>query len=318
MQASRRVLAPVLLVIALAVQAQPYRLSIYYQGPAGLAGEIERAFERFRGDVMTFVPLTPDVASDPENVAASADLVWGGGESLHRELRAADRLVSFRSSELNAIDSRYWKTEPANPVSGLECLVIACAQTLPPATPAPTRWRDLLKPQWDGRIALRDPSAGSEGFSAAAAMARALGWSFLESLAAKRPVVAASDEQALASVAAGDALAAIVAYQAVTETRTSFEVVWPADGPLVTPRPIAILKQAKRPALMNGLAQQLVDYVLSAEGQAAGRRFGVFPTRLGASPPQGAPPLAESAVAAASEAPPAEGLEQLRRLFGVD
>lgn len=316
MQLVRRVSLPALLVAALAAQAQPYKLTVYYQGPEGVAKEIERAFEGFRGDVLTIVAFTADAPSQADAVAASADVVWGGGESMHLALRAADRLVPYRSSELNAIDPRYWKAEPANPISGLECQVIACAPTLPGGKPAPARWQDLVEPQWDGRVALRDPAAGPESLETAAAMARTLGWSFFESLAARHPVITASDEQALASLTAGQTLAAIVPYQAVTQARGSFDVVWPAGAPILTARPIAILKQAKRPAMMGGLAEQLVDYVLSGEGQAVGRRYGLFPTRIGVQQPQGAPSLPGSAVAA--DAAPADMREKLRRLFVVN
>jgi ABC-type Fe3+ transport system substrate-binding protein len=68
--------------------------------------------------------------------------------------------------------------------------------------------------------------------------------------------------------------------------------------------------------MMSGLAQQLVDYILSGEGQAVGRRYGLFPTRTGAQPPTGAPRPPAELEAPTAEAQPPDLREKLRRLFG--
>ncbi len=301
-----------LLVTALAAQAEPYKLSVYYQGPAGVAREIERGFEAFRGDVVTIVPFEADTPLQMDAVGAAADIVWGGNEGLHQMLRSTDRLAPYRSSELAAMDTRYWSAEPTNPVSGLEGLVIAYSPARMAAEAAPARWRDLADPKWRGRVALRDPS---EALAAAGTMTRKLGWSFFESLAAQRPHIEATDEMALADLESGSALAAIVPYQAVTQARSPLEVVWPSDAPILTQRRVAILKQEKRPGMMSGLAQQLVDYILSGEGQAIGRKYGLFSTRVGAQPPTGAPNPPAEVEASPVDGQPADLHERLKRLF---
>ena len=314
----RRLLSPVLALLALsagAVQAQPYKLSVNYEGPPAVAREIERAFEAFRGDVLSFVSLPAGTPADVDRLAATADIVWGGGDSLYRKLLSDGRVQPYASSELASLDGRYPAIDPSIPVSGVEATVIAYVPG--PAAPAslPARWRDLLEPRWKGLLILRRPSSDADA-PAATAIARSLDWSFLEALAAQRPLAAASDDEALSRLAAGEALAAIVPYHAVTQARTPLEVIWPSDALVTAPRPIAILKQDRRPAMLTGMAEQLIDYVMSADGQAIGRRHGLFPTRLGTPPPQGAAPLAAGAEAGWLRPQPADLRERLARLFG--
>ncbi len=318
MHPSHRWSVPVLLMVAIAARAESYKLSIYYEGPPAVARDIEKAFETFRGDVMTIVPFAAETTAEMDAVATTADVVWGGGEPLHRRLTAANRVRPYRSSELYSLDGAYWKATPNDAVSGLECMVIAYDPARVTGGAVPARWRDLLDPRWQGRLSMRDPASGPDSLASASVIVRALQWSFFEALAAQRPLIRSTDEEALARVISGDALAAIVPYHAITQARASLSVVWPVDGPITTPRPIAILEQEKRPAMMTGLAEQLVDYVLSVDGQTIGKRHGLYPTRLDVSPPPGAP---QAALPPGGEKTWAEMQfgdlrERLRRLFG--
>jgi iron(III) transport system substrate-binding protein len=318
MHLSRRGFALVLLLTGFAAQAESYKLSVYYEGPPTAAREIERAFETFRGDVLSIIPFSADTPEEMDAVAAKADVVWGGGEALHRRLQDAGRIRPYRSSELGAIAAPYWKASPSDVVSGLECMVIAYDPDRLGGAAPPARWRDLLDPRWRGRVAMRNPASGPDSLASASVIVHSLQWSFYESLAAQQPLIVATDDDALARLTSGDALVAVVPYHAVARSTSSLAVIWPTDGAVVTPRPIAILQQDKRPQMMTGFAEQLIDYVLSVEGQIIGRRNGIYPTRVDVLPPPGAPAVAlpASGEPVWLEAQPADLGDRLRRLFG--
>ncbi len=318
MHLNRSGFALVLLLTCFAAQAESYKLSVYYEGPPAVARDIERAFETFRGDVLSIVPFSADTPADMDAVAASADIVWGGGEALHTRLQAAGRVRSYRSSELGSIAAPYWKASPFDVVSGLECMVIVYDPDRLAGAAPPARWRDLLDPRWRGRVAMRNPASGPDSLASASAIVHSFEWSYFESLAAQRPLIVSTDDDALTRLTSGDALVAVVPYHAVTRARASLAVVWPADGAIVTPRPIAILQQDKRPQMMTGFAEQLMDFVLSVEGQIIGRRNGLYPTRVDVLPPPGAPAAALPANGEPAwlEAQPADLGDRLRRLFG--
>jgi ABC-type Fe3+ transport system substrate-binding protein len=307
--------ALVLAMLALTAQADPYKLSVYYEGPLPVAREIERAFEAYRGDVLSILPLSPDAGPEPDGALGTADIVWGGGERLLGQLVSGQRVRPYSSTEFGALVKGSAVTRGA--VSGLECTVIVYDPARLSGSAVPSRWRDLLDPRFRGRLAIKSPSSGPDSFAVAFAMVRALDWPFLESLAAQRPLTTATHEDALARLASGDALAAIVPYHAVTAARQSLAVVWPADARIAAPRPIVILEQAKRPRMMTELAEQLVDYILSADGQAIGKRYGLYSTRLDVGPPPGAPAAqtADDAEPFPSEPPGAEFRDRVRRLF---
>ena len=56
-------------------------------------------------------------------------------------------------------------------------------------------------------------------------------------------------------------------------------IVWPEDGAISTPRPIAIIKDGQRTKENTELARKFVDFVLSKKGQKIATKYGFITVR---------------------------------------
>jgi ABC-type Fe3+ transport system substrate-binding protein len=270
-----------LLLLALsAIPAQPYRLAIYYDGPTRLITQIERAFESYRGDVLE----VRDRNTTGPDAAAGADIYWAVGEPGFTWL-LPEQLHFYRSSQLGALSVPY-RVAPITP-SDVEHVVIVYNTDRVSPDSAPSGWDDLLDPQSGRRLVLADPLLDSYALVAMGAIAANLGWDYALSLA-RTAVVAHSATEAADLVAGQQADVAILPFSQARSRKDAgqpLEIVWPADGAIRVLRMIGIMRKDGRPYMMTGLAEQFVDYVLSAQGQQLASAYGLVPARADVSPP---------------------------------
>ena len=295
---SRRLAFGLLCAFAMApMWAQGPQLTVAFTGPPRLFQEIERAFESYRGDILRVDRKITDLAGDPSSPPA-ADVVWGGGELLHRAMGELGWLHQYRSSQLGAVGQEYRLGGSPSMGAGIEQLVIVYNTDL--VVDPPRVWADLLAA--GGRIAIADAGQSPESLLATAVLARKLEWSFLETLARTRPLLAPDLSTVAELVAEGRAPLGITSNVEVLQAAAAgapVAIAWPQDGAVPILRPIAIIARPERSAFLTGMAEQLVDFVLSAEGQRIASRYGFVPVRADVPGPGGTPAAGAMPVAGA-------------------
>ena len=139
----------------------------------------------------------------------------------------------------------------------------------------PTRWADLLKPQYKGMVAYLDPSQAAIGYSVAAAANLALGGTIddstpgLEYLAQLKANGAITPAQtATAKVVQGEIPILIDAdfngYPAKYNENAPLTINIPAEGSLQVPYIVGLVAGGPNPEL----GKAWLDYLLSEQGQA--------------------------------------------------
>jgi iron(III) transport system substrate-binding protein len=135
------------------------------------------------------------------------------------------------------------------------------------ADEAPKSYADLLDPKWTGKIVKAHPGYSGTILNATFQIARDLGWSYFEKLAAQRIMQVQSATDPPKKLALGER--AIMAdggeYVALglKEKGDPLEIVYPAEGTPLIVGPNAVFKNAPNP----NAARLLQSYMFSAEGQ---------------------------------------------------
>src|SRR5262249_1096412 len=155
----------------------------------------------------------------------------------------------------------------------------------------PKTWKEMTERKWKGRIAISDPNRAGSSFSHLYAMWKMYGPDYFKALAANEVMVAGDGSATRAAVASGERdIAPVSEYDAFEFKKDGkpVDIVWPEDGTILLPAPIALVKDSKNP----DNAKALAAYVLSREGQQLiADATLTWSARRDVAPPGGKPPL---------------------------
>jgi iron(III) transport system substrate-binding protein len=154
----------------------------------------------------------------------------------------------------------------------------------------PTSYKDLLKPEAKGQIAMPSPlTSGAATIHMDALTADPdLGWDYYRGLAAQGANPQGGNGATYKAVAGGEKLYGfVVDYLPIREKANGapVEFVFPEEGVSAVTEPVAILSTASNP----DAAKAFVAFLLSPEGQQLAADQGYLPADPGIEPPAGFP-----------------------------
>lgn len=156
---------------------------------------------------------------------------------------------------------------------------------------APKSWKDLTDPKWKGKIAMPNPMLSGTAFVAVGALADKYGWEYFDQLKANGMRVEEGNSAIQNKLLTGEYAAAMILEENILKLAATknepLKVVYPEDGVVIIPSPIAIFNTTKNP---DG-AKAMVDWWLSKEGQQAVVEGWMHSVRGDVHPPKGAPEL---------------------------
>ncbi len=322
----RRHLLAALLLLPLAGQAQPLsgHLTLYTSQPEADAAGTLAAFRAAHPGVTTeFVrggtgQILPRIRAELAAGAPRADVLLLADSLTMEGLKAGNRLLRVPDMPKGGVpaalvdpDGAYWGTKLIT--TGL------LRNTRAPLRPA--RWADLLAPEYRGQVATPAHAVSGAALIHLLTLIQqpALGWSYLERLAAQDVRAAGGNGQVMQAVTGGErAYGVIIDYLPIRERAkgATVEFVFPEDGVSAVTEPVAILAGTRNPAA----ARAFVAFLLSAEGQRLAAAQGYLPADPAMAPPPGFPPPQDIRVMpfdparAAAESEPA--LRRFNALFG--
>lgn len=215
------------------------------------------------------------VAAERREGRIRADVFWLTEPPSMLQFDADGLLHAWEPAEAEALPeamraTTFWGTRVLN-------LVIAHRQD---HTPAPTGWRDLAEPALAEAVAVFDPGFAGSGLAALGYFAfdEEFGTGFFQELADNGAAQVQSPGDVLTGVAEGRFAAGMTLDKLTRDAiadGSPVELVWPEPGAIRVMSPIAVLADA--PA--RSAAEEFVDFVLSADGQAAIASTGWQPAR---------------------------------------
>lgn len=199
-----------------------------------------------------------------------ADLVMTSDPFWYEELKQAGHLLEYRSPHAGGIPPALTDSDGAFVTVRVPVMVLVVNTARVDAAQRPRTFRDLTSPSWAGRVTMGDPNRSGSAFTAVAALARKYGWEYFEELRRRDILAAGGNSTVLSRVMTGEKDVGIILLENLLQARhqnaaAPIEIVYPEDGVILVPSPIAITKATAVP----DAARRLYDFFLSDTGQAA-------------------------------------------------
>lgn len=253
-------------------------ITVYTAGPASLIDKLAAGFTAQTGvKVEVFQATTGQVMARIEAEAANpvVDVLISASWDTATDFAARGWLVPYASPNAVSVPD-FLKTDTAV-AQGISALAIAWNPAS--GTPKPAEWADLAKPEFKDLVNLPDPAQSGATFELVAALQAQGGWKLFEDLAANGAEVAGANAAALNPVLQGAKAAVFGAVDYISlagkKKGESIEIIFPASGTVIAPRPAMILNWSKQ----QEEAKRFVDYMLSDEGQALVAATELMPAR---------------------------------------
>ena len=197
-----------------------------------------------------------------------ADVLMVADPSYYLKLEDQKLLLPYKSKEeknlINdkAADGAWYAVRVCN-------MIIAYNADKLKAEDAPKNWTDLTDSKWKGKIAMPNPMLSGTAYVAVGALADKYGWEYFDKLKANGLRVEEGNSAIQNKLLTGEYAAAMILEENILKLANTkkepLKVIYPKDGVVQVPSPIAIFNTTKNP---EG-AKALVDWWLSKEGQQA-------------------------------------------------
>jgi iron(III) transport system substrate-binding protein len=278
--------------VVFAQAKSPSRVLLYTSVPQELATQFVDAFMKKRPDIKVEIyragstEVGAKIAAEREVGGIRADLLWLADAPIYYDLRKRGELFSYISPEAKAIPAELRDPKGLFTAGRLINMIIAVNTDVVPLKDAPKSWQNF--PDHGKKAVMGNPLYSGSNFVTVAAFVQKDGWGWFERARAKGVAIVRGNSEAATALAGkefGIAMTLDYIVAGLIKKGAPLAIVWPSEGAISVPSPIAIIKGTKNP---DG-SKAFVDYVLSKEGQEFLVKQEVIPVRDDVKPPAGQP-----------------------------
>ncbi len=285
----------VIVLSEIASEAAEGQITLYTSVPQPIADKIQNDFQAKYPEITLDVfragtsATVAKVMTEKEAGEIMADLIWVAEPSTYEDFKAQGLLLQFTPDEAEALPDDMKDPQGFYYAGRLINMVVAYNTTL--LSEPPKGWTDLLKPEFKGKIGFPTPLRSGAAEASVKTLVDAFEWKFFDDFIANGGKQIKNNSTSRDMISTGElAVGALLDYMArgAKAKGSPIDYVWPEEGAIFIPSPVAIMKNSKNPEA----AQVFVNYILSQEGQKTLVKQGNFiPVRPDVAPPAGAPAL---------------------------
>lgn len=262
------------------------KLVVYASHPSEMVDHFTKMFgDKYGIRVTTVKAGTGELLNRirAERNRPAADIMWGGFSDTGGS--APDLFDKYSSPELANVEPKMLDASGYNTPFAASTMVIMYNKSQVKPEQAPKTWADLAKPEWKGKIVHADPSKSSSALAALNTWLLIYGrdekaWTLVEDMTKNMNIILKSS-LVFQQVGRGEYPIGVTYEEGAINyvLAGTAGIVYPADGTLLEPEGMFIVKGAPNPKASKLFA----DFLLSAEAQKEltakfpGRR----PTRMG-------------------------------------
>ncbi|WP_224242304.1 ABC transporter substrate-binding protein [Hyalangium gracile] len=195
--------------------------------------------------------------------AVRADVIATSDPFLYERLAREGAFLRYASSNVLRVPRSLLELDAHYAAMRLSTMVLVHRTG---AAASPASFAGLVGEGWKGRAAIGDPLTSGTAFTWAVFMQSKYGDGFFSQLRAKGAIVAGGNAAVLQKVESGEVDVGVLLLENALTAKargSPIEIVWPEDGAVVIPGPIAIFRSTRNAVA----AKALVDLLLSPEGQ---------------------------------------------------
>jgi iron(III) transport system substrate-binding protein len=227
------------------------------------------------------------LAGKPQaDLVLTSDLFW------YEDLKARGALLAYDSPGAAKVAAQFKDPEHFWATSRVPVMVVAYNTDAFTDAEAPKSFADLTAPRFKDKVAMPSPLESGTAFTAVALLSRKLGWDYFAKLRANGALAAGGNSAVMARLESKERPVGVILLENVISTRRKnpkIKAVYPIEGVVSIPSPIAILKTTKHPEL----AKQVYDYFFTTEGQQSIVKGDMHSIFTEVAPPEGAKPWSE-------------------------
>ena len=228
--------------------------------------------------------LSKNVQAD---LVLTADLAW------YKKMAAEGFFENYVVSVPYEIPASFRATDGAYTAPRLGAVVIGYNKKLVSDTDAPKSFSELTDPKWKGKISSGSPLESGSQYTLMMNLVYKYGYDFLKSLRQNDIVAAGGNSAVMKRLVTGEKPVGLVLLENLLNEQKKnpdIGIVYPSDGVIFTPGPMAIVKKEGRDSVP---VKKIYDFFLSDTAQKifTGGYLYVFDKNVPA--PTGAKPLEE-------------------------
>lgn len=258
-------------------------ISYYSANPQGLTDDLVEAFEdKTDVSVNVYADTTGKITArlKAEEANPQADLVYLASWDAATAQADSGALAAYTPEGSDNVHDGWSSDEFVGRDGSALALVINTNAT----DAMPSDWADLTDPEYKDAIIMPDPRESGTAADLITAMVANQGeeetWALFDALFANGMVVQGANGPALDTVTSGSKSVVFggVDYSAYSAKANgeSLEVVIPASGTTITPRPLMLLESSANPEA----AQAFADFMFSTEGQQISAENNMIPGHI--------------------------------------
>ncbi|NBX76755.1 MAG: extracellular solute-binding protein [Proteobacteria bacterium] len=241
--------------------------------------------------------------SGSENVAArvnaelsagnpQADLIMTSDPFWFVELKKAGHLLSYFSPTAQPLDSHYKDKDGTFLINRIPVGIIAYEKTQVPESEAPKTWDDLTSPRWRNKLSMPSPLESGTALTFVSQLVRKKGWNYFKALKNNNLLSSGGNSSVIQRIETKETPIGIVLLENALQAQkrgAAIAIVYPQEGVIPVPSPIAILAQSRNP----DLAQKIYDFFSSDQAQQIFLKANVYSPFLTQLAPDSAKPYTE-------------------------
>lgn len=221
-----------------------------------------------------------------------ADIIMTSDPFWYNYLKQKEFLLQYDSPNSKGIPDNLKDPDNYFTTVRLSTMVMTYNQEVLKKGEGPKSFKSLTDSTWSKKVAMPDPLKSGTTFTTVAFLSDRYGWDYFTQLKQNGIVSSGGNSAVMRSVESKEYPIGVVLLENILKGKKNnspADIIYPEDGAVLIPGPIAILKSTKQPEV----AKKLYDFMLSRKGQQAIIDGYMHSPKVDMSPPEGAKPLKE-------------------------
>ncbi len=285
----------VIVIFYIACKPSPKRttLTIYTSIPAEIIDSIKERFESKYPSIELAVfrkgttVIQDQVKAELNSGGIRGDVIWVANPLYYIDLKNKGLLYPYKSKFDEDIPDILKDSEHYFYAGRMISMVLAYNSSIVDSAEVPQKWIDFADEKWQGQTVMGNALYSGTLELGVTILANRYGWEYFEQLNEHNMAIVKSNSGAAQKIVMGEfPLGVTLDYtvRVLKEKGEPIELIYPEDGIIVLPSPIAIFATSQH----KKEAQLFLDYILSREGQTMLVEKGFFiPIREDVSLPSG-------------------------------
>lgn len=195
-----------------------------------------------------------------------ADIIMTSDPFWYEQLKQKGLLLQYKSKNASYVQNNFKDPENFYSTVRICAMVMAYNKEALKKNEVPQSFSELTHKRWENKIALGSPLESGTNFTTVSTLSGKYGWDYYKNLRKLNTFSAGGNSTVRRKLESKEYKVGVILLENLLKAKqgkTQLEIIYPQDGTVLIPSPIAIMKRTKQPEV----AKKLYDYFLSKEGQ---------------------------------------------------